>query len=137
MSEYSRNETTKKLQANNRSFYVNAKFRDIVSSADRIQTNILDVLSENEDNFECHSIERQQRDMFMIVEGKLGKYLNIRIKQDHNLETLHFQVYMRNKHYYTFFFTMVNEKEKLDIKHTNFAVRYSIKEIEEMGIDNH
>jgi hypothetical protein len=137
---YGRKETTRKSQAGNYSYYVNAKHRDVVSSHTHIKTNAREPVREDQDpEFEhmTYCLERQNSDMFMLVESKGGAYLNIRVKQDHNLEQIHFQMYTKNKTYYTFFFTLINEREKLDRKHTYFAVRKTIKEVEEMGIDNH
>ena len=85
----------------------------------------------------CHWIERVHKDENMVVEGSNGKYLNIRVKMEHNKEKLHFQCYNRNKHFYTFFFALFNDVEKLNQKLTYFAIKKPIKEIEEMGVDNH
>ena len=73
----------------------------------------------------------------MVVEGKDGKYINVRIKLDYNTEDVKCIVYFRSKSNYIFVFTLVNEKEKFDRKHTYFFVKKTVKEVEEMGLDNH
>ena len=45
-------------------------------------------------------------------------------------------MYTRNKTWYTFFFTLSNEKDKSNIKQHFFAIRKTIKEVEELGLDN-
>lgn len=75
--------------------------------------------------------------MFMVVEGKAGKYMNIRIKLDYNTEDVKCIVYFKSKNNYVFMFTLVNDKEKFDRKHNYFLMKKSIKEVEEMGQDNH
>jgi len=83
-----------------------------------------------------YHLEKHNSEMFMIIERKDGSYHNIRVKQDHLMEPVHFQMYTKNKFYYTFFFTMVNDRERLNIKHHFFAIRKTVKEIEEMSFDN-
>lgn len=73
----------------------------------------------------------------MVVEGKAGKYMNIRIKLDYNTEDVKCIVYFKSKNNYVFMFTLVNDKEKFDRKHNYFLMKKSIKEVEEMGQDNH
>jgi hypothetical protein len=71
--------------------------------------------------------------MFMVVEGKVGKYMNIRIKLDYNTEDVKCIVYFRSKNHYVFIFTLVNEMEKFDRKHNYFMMKKTVKEVEEMG----
>jgi uncharacterized membrane protein len=73
----------------------------------------------------------------MIVEGKQGKYMNIRFKLDYNNEDVKCIVYLKTKNYYVFVFTLVNEKEKFARKHNYFMMKKTIKEVEEMAQDNH
>lgn len=67
------------------------------------------------------------------MEGKNGKYFNIRIKMDHNNESITFQMYTRNNTHYCFCFT-INVTE---MKKTYFFVKKTIREVEELGNDNH
>lgn len=71
---------------------------------------------------------------YFIVEGKNGKYMNIRIKQDHNKESISFQNYTRNSQFYCFCFTL-NSAECM--KKTYFFIKKTIKEVEDLGNDNH
>ena len=43
---------------------------------------------------------------------------------------------MRTKHFFVFFFSLENYIEKFDRKHTNFVVRKTHREVEELGVDN-
>ena len=49
----------------------------------------------------------------MVVEGKAGKYINIRIKLDYNTEDVKCIVYFKSKNNYVFMFTLVNDKLKI------------------------
>jgi hypothetical protein len=75
--------------------------------------------------------------LFMLVEGKQGRYINIRVKLDYNTEDVKCLVYFKTKNYYIFVFTLVNEKEKFNRKNNYFFLKKTVKEIEEMGQDNH
>ena len=46
-------------------------------------------------------------------------------------------MYYRSKNYYVFLFTLVNESEKYDRKHSFFFIRKSLKEVDELSEDNH
>ena len=84
-----------------------------------------------------HRVEKNDKDMFMIVEIKQGKYFNIRVKLDYNTEEVKCIAYFKSKNNYIFLFTLVNEKEKFDRKHSYFFMKKTLKEVEEMGQDNH
>ena len=84
-----------------------------------------------------HRIEKNDKDMFMVVEIKQGKYMNIRVKLDYNTEEVKCIAYFKSKNNYIFLFTLVNEKEKFDRKHNYFFMKKTLKEVEEMGQDNH
>jgi hypothetical protein len=107
------------------------------------KTHVKSLLEDSHDNVIptqrqlTHRIEKNYKDMFMVVEGKAGRYMNIRIKLDYNTEAVKGIVYFRSKNHYVFFFTLVNEKEKFARKHNYFMMKKSIKEVEEMGQDNH
>lgn len=71
----------------------------------------------------------------MIVEKQNGEYLNLRIKNDQCIEKLTPIMYNKSRQYYCFFFALRNEMNK-EKKHTYFAVRKTVHEIEEHGQDN-
>jgi hypothetical protein len=60
-----------------------------------------------------------------------GAYMSIRTKQDTMNAQLFIQLYTKNKKYYTFFFKYVD-----DDKTAFFAVRKTISEVDNMGVDN-
>lgn len=66
----------------------------------------------------------------MILESSEGGYLSIRLK-DKDLQDLdiRFEMYNRSSHWYTFFFSMVNDKDIRNKRHTYFAVRKNFNEI--------
>lgn len=70
---------------------------------------------------------------FAIVEGKNGKYLNIRIKKDHTKESYTFQMYSRTNSFYCFCLTF----NSADLRKTYFFIKKTIKEVEDLGLDNH
>ena len=80
---------------------------------------------------------KQHIDRFLTVEGKDGKYLNVRYKLDNCREDLRVIMYHRSKAHYLFCFALINEKEKFDRKHHYFFVNKTIKDVEQMGEDNH
>ena len=45
-------------------------------------------------------------------------------------------MYNKNEFYYTFIFSLANDNDKLDHKHTYFVVRKTIEEVERLGSDN-
>jgi hypothetical protein len=73
----------------------------------------------------------------MIVESINGGYYNIRMKQDENENDIRLEMYNINEHYYTFFFSMINDKDIRNRKHQYFALRKTHEEIHAMGEDNH
>ena len=84
-----------------------------------------------------HRIDKKYKELFTIVEGKEGKYMNIRIKLDYHTEDLKLIMYYKTKSHYLFVFSIVNDKEKFEIKHNYFFMRKTIKEVEELSQDNH
>jgi hypothetical protein len=46
-------------------------------------------------------------------------------------------MYNKNEFCYTFFFSLTNDIDKFDNKHTYFAVKKSIEDVNEIGQDNH
>lgn len=69
----------------------------------------------------------------MVVEAQDGYYLNLRIKDDNDIENIRVEMYNKNDYFYTFFFSLTNDADKFDHKHTYFAVKKSIDEVNEMG----
>ena len=49
---------------------------------------------------------------------------------------IHFQCYFKNKFFYTFVFTLIDDSQKLSRKHNYFFVKKSTKEVENMAQDN-
>lgn len=45
-------------------------------------------------------------------------------------------MYYRSKNYYLFLFTLVNESDKFERKHAYFFIRKTIKQVEDLGLDN-
>ena len=45
-------------------------------------------------------------------------------------------MYYRSKNYYLFLFTLVNESDKSERKHAYFFIRKTIKQVEDLGLDN-
>mmetsp|Transcript_38034 Transcript_38034/g.58060 ORF Transcript_38034/g.58060 Transcript_38034/m.58060 type:complete len:206 (-) Transcript_38034:3186-3803(-) len=118
----------KKHQQDSDSYHVNSTFRNVVASATHIKTPI-----KEEDKNMTFMLETENVHKYTIVEGKNGAYMNVRIKADHNLENIKLQSYFKTKNYYLFFFTLVNEKEKLERKNSYFVVRKTTQEINELG----
>ena len=77
----------------------------------------------------------------MLVEDPNGNYLNLRIKHEFNHQNIPYvirvEMYNKNEFFYTFFFSMTNDIDKFDHKHTYFAVRMSVDDVLERGADNH
>lgn len=73
---------------------------------------------------------------YILVEGKNGTYHNIKIKQDHMKGQIRFQSYYKNKYFYTFVFTLIDDSQKLSRKHNYFFVKKTTKEVEVMAQDN-
>lgn len=90
----------------------------------------------NENAHVTYAMDLVSKEQNFIVESKNGLYINCRLKQDHNLEDIRLQYYQKTKTHYLFFLQLVNESVKIDRKHTWFAIRKTIAEIEEMGMDN-
>jgi len=51
-------------------------------------------------------------------------------------DIIELQMYYRTKNYYLFLFTLVNDSEKFDRKHNWFFIRKTIKQVEQLGLDN-
>ena len=128
--------STKKVQRESQCFYLNQHYKNMVSSRTHVKSLVEDQ-SDPVSQQLTHRIEKNDKDTFMVVEGKQGKYLNIRIKLDYNSEDVKCIVYFKTSKSYVFVFTLVNEKEKFDRKHNYFFMKKSIKEVEEMASDNH
>lgn len=122
--------TTDKWEKPHRSYYVNAKFRHVVSNPHYVKTSMVE--HRDEDSHFTHKISKNDKDCNMIVERPDGNYANIRIKSDRSRQDIVIQSYNRNSYYYTFFFTVKVEKSKV-----YFAIRKTISEIVEMGDNNH
>ena len=90
----------------------------------------------NENAHVTYAIDILSKAENFIVESKNGMYINLRLKQEHYLEDIRLQYYQKTKTHYLFFLQLVNETIKHSRKHTWFAIRKTISEIEEMGIDN-
>lgn len=73
---------------------------------------------------------------YVLVEAKNGTYHNIKIKQDHMKGKVHFQCYFKNKFFYTFVFSLIDDTQKLSRKHNYFFVKKTMKEVEAMAQDN-
>lgn len=87
-----------------------------------------------------HRLEPNEKDSFWIVEGKDGRYYNIRYKADDNVspdQIITPEVYYRNQWYYVFVFSLANIGDALYPKHNYFFIRKTIAEVEELGLDNH
>lgn len=138
-AEFGRPEYTKKLCPPNNSFYVNGNFRHVVSNEFNIKTTIED--SHDASLKATHRIAFKDMDQFMVVEDPNGFYLNMRIKHEFNYQNVPYvirvEMYNKNEFFYTFFFSLTNDIDKFDHKHTYFAVRLSIDEVLEKGADNH
>jgi hypothetical protein len=74
-----------------------------------------------------YRISAAEKEEYMVLESKEGAYLSIKIKENslHDLD-IRFEMYNRNANWYTFFFSMVNDKDIRNKRHTYFAVRKSI-----------
>lgn len=84
-----------------------------------------------------HRIDNEDKENFIVVEAANGYYLNLRVKLDHNMENIRMEMYSKNQYDYTFFFSLTNDSDKFDFKHTYFTVRKSAEEVQELGQDNH
>ena len=133
---FGKQQSTKKVQRESQCYYLNQKYKNLISSKTHITTPVVDKLDEVS-GFLTHRIEKNDKDTFMVVESKDGKYINIRIKLDYNNEDVKLIMYYRTKTHYVFCFTLVNDTEKFDRKHNYFFMKKLIKEVEEMGLDNH
>jgi hypothetical protein len=100
------------------------------SSASHIQTPV-----QEEGKNLTFAIEDTSK--YLVVEAKHGTFHNLKLKQDHCHERVQLQTYYRTKFYYLFFFTLLNEEDKLERRHNYFVVRKSLQEVEDMGYDNH
>jgi len=75
-----------------------------------------------------YRISAAEKEEYMVIESKEGAYLSVKIK-DNNLHDLdiRFEMYNRCTKYYVFFFSMVNDKDIRNKRHTYFAVRKTIQ----------
>lgn len=123
----------KKQPANNHSFYMNSIYKDVIAHTHFIKTGHM-----NSQNKPCHNlVPRDHQNDFFFVEDKNGQYLSIRFKKPIlKEENITLQYYFKNKAFYVFFFTLTNEREKLDRKHTWFAVKKSVKDIIALSQNN-
>jgi len=90
--------------------------------------------------FLSHRLEPHEKESFWIVEGKNGRYYNIRYKADDNRspdQIITPEVYYRNQFYYVFVFSLANISDALYRKHNYFFIKKTISEVEELGLDNH
>lgn len=144
-------------------YYVNSKYRRVVSTVDLIKTDqktkikinleLLDVKNPDladqirekiEVNENCReqyhdlnfNVKLLHKDTFVIIENTKGTYMSVRAKLETCTEKLRLQMYCRNKQWYTFFFTLTNEKDKQNVKQHFFAIRRTIREVEELGQNN-
>lgn len=129
--------STKKVAKESQCYYLSTQYKNQISSKTHVKT----VIDDNQDAIGSgqltHRIEKNDKETFMVVEGKGGKYMNVRIKLDYHTEDIKCIVYFKSKNNYIFLFTLINESEKFDRKHNYFFMKKSIKEVEEMGLDNH
>lgn len=58
------------------------------------------------------------------------------MKLDSCTEKLRLQMYCRNASFYTFFFSLTNDRDKTDVKQHFFAIRRTISDVEELGVNN-
>lgn len=84
-----------------------------------------------------HRIPNEDKDDFIVIEDVDGFYLNLRIKQDFVFENIRIEMYSKNQYDYTFFFSLTNDSDKFDFKHTYFTVKKSVEEVKQLGADNH
>lgn len=138
--EYGANKNDKRLQADFNMYYMNAKYKNVVSSPSNIQTIApfqQDLpMKTAADQFLNYQLAKADKQRYIIVEDKNGTYHNLKIKQDHMKGKIHFQCYFKNKFFYTFVFTLIDDQQKLSRKHNYFFVKKSNKEVENMAQDN-
>ena len=83
----------------------------------------------------CHFIGKDIKDQFILIErpassSNTGFYMTLRVKSENNDDQIQLQMYTKNKGTHVFFFSLINEKEKLDKKHSFFAIKKSSAELE-------
>lgn len=142
-------------------YYINTKYRRVVSTPNLIKTDMktkqtinLDLLKNKDlaedirykinQNPNCREqykdlsfhVKDLQKDTFVIVENSKGLYMSLRIKLEHCTEKLRLQMYTKNKHSYSFFFTLTNEKDKQNVNQHFFAIKKTVKDVEELGLNN-
>ena len=81
-----------------------------------------------------HRISASEKEEFMVLESTEGGYFSIRLKDKdlHDLD-IRFEMYNRSANWYTFFFSMVNDKDIRNKRHTYFAVRKSYNDVNNMS----
>lgn len=138
--EYGPKMNDKRLQADVNQFYMNSKYKNVVSSPSNIQTIAAFqqelAMKTAADQFLNYQLAKGDQVKYILVEGKNGTYHNIKIKQDHMKGKIHFQCYFKNKFFYTFVFTLIDDSQKLSRKHNYFFIKKSMKEVENMAQDN-
>ena len=114
---------------------MNQKYGNVISTSNFILTNSNKKSLSNEKL--THHIPEELNSEFILVEGKNGTYMTLRLINNYNEDdVVTLQTYYKNKHWYVFFLTLANESEKLDRKHTYFMIKKSHKEVENMGALN-
>ena len=108
---------------------MNAKYRHVVSAMNHIKTSIEELKQEGKKI--THQINKNQKDLFIVVEKQGAEYINLKVKNEHLLEKVKPLMYHKTRQYYVFFFALKKED-----KHTYFAVRKSVDEVMDLGNDN-
>lgn len=128
---------TRKQQMHNNVFYLNSKFSNVVSHSHLIKTDQKQGPSiHGQPNQLDYFIRQQLQDHFILVEDKRGNYMTLRIKNESSDDQLRLQMYARNKNHFVFFFSLIDDREKLDRKHHFFAIKKSKEDVERLSIQN-
>jgi hypothetical protein len=142
-------------------YYVNSKYRNVVSTSRLIKTEQktrdrinLDALvdwnpewaGEIQEKLEedpatkalyydlDFKVRQNYTDTTVLVEDN-GRYMSVRYKLDICKEDLRLQTYSRSKNWFTFFFTLTSIKHNHPRQHF-FAVRRSVKDVIDLGENN-
>ena len=62
--------------------------------------------------------------------------MTLRTKKDSSEDQLKLQMYTKNRNIYTFFFSLIDDKEKLDRKHHFFCIKKTKEEVEALSTQN-
>jgi hypothetical protein len=132
---YGEQKHTRKMAVPNQTFYINSKFKDVVSHSHFIMTNKQERSTTNTRPDLCHFIGKDLKDQFILIErpdskSSSGFYMTLRVKSENNEDQIQLQMYTKNKGNHLFFFSLINEKEKLDKKHTYFVIKKPSAELE-------